>query len=58
MIDATIIRAHACATGYKKMEIKKCFDMSSGGFSTKIHMMCDGLGNHLEFILRKGHFMM
>lgn len=55
MIDATIIRAHACAAGYEKDgNQKNALGRSAGGFSTKIHALCDSLGNPLKFILTQG----
>ena len=38
MIDATIVRAHQCAAGYKKGQPEQeALGRSRGGFSTKIH---------------------
>ena len=54
-IDATIVRAHACAAGYKKdSQQKEALGRSRGGFSTKIHALVDALGNPLKFILTPG----
>lgn len=56
MIDATIVRAHACAAGYaKSCPEQEGLGRSKGGFTTKIHVLVDGLGNPLEFILTPGH---
>jgi transposase len=55
VIDATIVRAHACAAGYKKdSQQKEALGRSRGGFSTKIHALVDALGNPLKFILTPG----
>lgn len=55
MIDATIVRAHACSAGYKKNSQKKeALGRSKGGFTTKIHALTDALGNPLKFILTPG----
>ena len=55
MIDATIVRAHACSSGYKKdSQEKEALGWSKGGFTTKIHAMVDALGNPLKFILTAG----
>lgn len=55
MIDATIVRAHACAAGYKKNSTKKeALGRSKGGFTTKIHTVVDALGNPIKFILTPG----
>lgn len=55
MIDATIVRAHACASGYIKDSSEElALGRSKGGFTTKIHAIVDGLGNPLKFILTAG----
>jgi transposase len=55
MIDATIIRANACAAGYKKGQQKQeGLGRSVGGFSSKIHAKVDALGNPLQFIITAG----
>ena len=56
MIDATIVRAHACASGYiKEGNEAQALGRSKGGFTTKIHALVDGLGNPIKFILTGGH---
>ncbi len=55
MIDATIVRAHACSAGYKKDQSEAlALGRSKGGFTTKIHALVDALGNPLKFILTAG----
>ena len=55
MIDATIVRAHACSAGYKKdSQNENALGRSKGGFTTEIHALVDGLGNPLKFILTPG----
>ena len=55
MIDGSIVRAHACASGYKKgSEEEQALGRSKGGFTTKIHALVDALGNPLKFILTPG----
>lgn len=58
MVDATIVRAHACAAGAPQKHIPEPGDQalgrSKGGFTTKIHVMVDALGNPLDFILTGG----
>jgi IS5 family transposase len=54
MIDATIIRAHACSSGYIGNQEEAALGRSRGGFSTKIHALVDALGNPLKFILTAG----
>jgi len=55
MIDSTIIRAHLCAAGYKKgQHVRECLGWSKGGFTTKIHMVVDALGQALRFSFPPG----
>jgi transposase len=58
MIDGTIVRAHACAAGAPQRGLPNPTDQalgrSKGGFTTKIHVMVDALGNPLDFILTGG----
>jgi transposase len=55
MIDATIVRAHACASGYKKgQQAEQGLGRSKGGFTSKIHAKVDALGNPLQFINTPG----
>jgi len=53
MIDATVVRAHACAAGYKKQN-SEGLGRTSGGFTSKIHASVDALGNPLRFIITVG----
>lgn len=53
MIDATIVRAHACAAGYGNQD-NEGLGRSKGGFSTKIHAKVDSLGNPLKIIITPG----
>lgn len=69
LLDSTIIRAHPCAAGAPQPdpdtdttaadtdpETKpdQALGRSRGGFSSKIHLVVDGLGNPLDFILTAG----
>jgi len=55
MIDATIVRAHPCAAGYKwGTGAQECLGRSKGGFTTKIHAVVDALGQALRFIVTEG----
>ena len=55
IIDSTIVRAHACSSGYKKdSQEQEALGRSKGGFTTKIHAAVDALGNPLRFILTPG----
>jgi transposase len=54
ILDSTVIRAHPCAAGAQKKvggQAAQAFGRSRGGFSTKIHINVDGLGNPLRFLL-------
>jgi transposase len=53
MIDATIVRAHACCAGYGD-QAKAGLGRSKGGFTSKIHAKVDALGNPLQFIITPG----
>lgn len=53
MIDSTIIRANACAAGYGTQE-QQALGRSVGGFTTKIHVVADALGNLLKFSITQG----
>ncbi len=54
-VDGTVIRAHQHAAGGKKngAEEEK-LGRSRGGFSSKIHLRCEGTGKPLAFILSPG----
>lgn len=54
-IDGSVIRAHACAAGaaHSNADIE-ALGRSKGGFSTKIHAVCDGLGLPVKFTLTPG----
>ena len=57
MVDSMIVRAHACASGALKSEQNKgdqALGRSLRGFSTKIHVLVDALGNPLDFMLTGG----
>jgi transposase len=55
MIDGSIIRAHACASGYKKgQQAEQALGRSKGGFTTKIHVLADALGLPVKLILTPG----
>jgi len=57
MVDSTVVRAHACSAGAVQKEGEEndqALGRSKGGFSTKIHILVDALGNPLKFILTSG----
>lgn len=54
-VDATIVRAHACAAGYQySNEAKECLGRSKGGYTSKIHAVVDALGNPIKLIITPG----
>ena len=57
LLDSTVIRAHPCAAGASAKQggqQEQALGRSRGGFSTKIHIVVDGLGNPLDFVLTAG----
>ena len=57
LIDSTVIRAHPCASGApqeKGGQEQQALGRSRGGFSTKVHVAVDGLGNPVSLILTAG----
>lgn len=55
LLDSTIIRAHQHAAGAKGSSAEaEALGRSRGGFSTKIHVACDGLGKPVKIILTPG----
>ena len=55
LVNATIVRAHACAAGYKKDSAEdEALGRIQGGFRTKIPALTDALGNPLKCIATPG----
>jgi transposase len=54
MIDSTILRAHPCAAGAQKKHGPQALGRSKGGFSTKLHLAVEALGNGVRFRLSAG----
>ncbi|WP_371628189.1 MULTISPECIES: IS5 family transposase [unclassified Streptomyces] len=60
-VDSTIVRAHQHAAGGKKGSPKgdeagdHALGRSRGGLSTKLHLVCDGHGRPLAFVLTGGN---
>jgi transposase len=55
MMDSTVIRAHQHAAGAKGSSAEaESLGRSRGGFSTKIHLSCNGVGEPLKIILTPG----
>jgi transposase len=56
MIDSTSIRANQCSAGYgKHSQEEQCLGRSRGGYGTKVHVLTDGEGNPMMFILTPGN---
>lgn len=54
-IDGSVIRAHACAAGAAHSNADdEALGRSKGGFSCKIHAVCDALGLPIKFMLTGG----
>lgn len=55
LLDSTVIRAHQHAAGAEGSKAEaEALGRSRGGFSTKIHVSCDGLGKPVTIILTPG----
>lgn len=57
IIDSTVVRAHPCAAGARHQsggQAAQALGRSRGGFSTKIHVSVDALGNPLRLTLTAG----
>lgn len=59
LIDGTVVRAAKCAAGGGKKHLPEepadhALGRSRGGFSTKIHLVCDGFGNPLKVHVTAG----
>jgi transposase len=55
MIDSTLVRAHQpAATGRKKGGPDPALGRSRGGLTTKIHLLCNALGQPLDFVITAG----
>jgi transposase len=55
LLDSTVIRAHQHAAGAEGSTAEaEALGRSRGGFSTKIHVACDGLGKPVTIILTPG----
>jgi transposase len=55
LLDSTVVRAHQHAGGAEGSTAEEeALGRSRGGFSTKIHVACDGLGKPVKIILTPG----
>ncbi len=53
-VDSTVIRAHQHAAGARGGQPRQALGRSRGGFSTKLHIRCDGQGRPMVFVLTGG----
>lgn len=51
MVDSTCCRAHPSSAGARKASGPQAIGITRGGLNTKIHAVCDALGNPLRFVL-------
>jgi transposase len=54
MLDSTVVRAHPHAAGARRAAGRQALGRSRGGFSTKLHLRCDGRGRPVTFHLTGG----
>ena len=54
MVDSTCCRAHQSSAGARKTNGPQAIGITRGGRNTKIHAVCDALGNPLRFVLTAG----
>ena len=54
MMDSTCCKAHQASAGARKTSGPQAIGITRGGLNTKIHALCDALGNPLRFLLTPG----
>jgi transposase len=55
IIDATIVKVHQCAWGAIKRPLEnQAIGKTKGGWTTKIHIVCDALGLPISFFITPG----
>ncbi|ABM39532.1 transposase, IS4 family (plasmid) [Polaromonas naphthalenivorans CJ2] len=54
MVDSTCCRAHQAPAGARKTSGPQAIGITRGALNTKIHAVCDALGNPLRFVLTPG----
>ncbi|MFC7666489.1 IS5 family transposase [Hymenobacter humi] len=54
MLDSTSVRAHQHAAGQKSSALAEALGRSRGGFTSKLHVVVDALGNPLRLRLTPG----
>jgi transposase len=54
-VDGTLVRAHQHAAGAKHSQAEQeALGRSQGGFSTKVHIRCEGKGKPMTFVITAG----
>ncbi|MFB4197068.1 IS5 family transposase [Streptomyces carpaticus] len=54
-VDSTVVRAHQHAAGARKGGSDPALGRSRGGLTSKIHLVCDGRGRPLAFVVTGGN---
>lgn len=54
MVESTCCRAHPSSAGAPERSDPQAIGITRGGRNTKIHAVCDALGNPLRFVLTAG----
>ncbi|MGS0759302.1 IS5/IS1182 family transposase, partial [Roseateles sp. GG27B] len=54
VVDSTCCRAHQSSAGARKISGPQASGITRGDLNTKIHAVCDALGNPLHFLLTAG----
>jgi transposase len=54
MVDSTCCRAHQSSAGARKISGLQAIGITRGGFNTKIHAVCNALGNPLRLMRTAG----
>jgi transposase len=54
MLDSTVVRAHPHAAGARRQAGEQALGRCRGGFSTKLHLRCDGRGRPVTVHLTGG----
>jgi transposase len=54
MMDSTCCRAHQASAGARKSSGPQAIGVTRGGLNTKIHALCDALGNPVRLVLTPG----
>ena len=54
MMESTCCKAHQALAGARKISGPQAIGITRSGLNTKIHAVCDALGNPLRFVLTPG----